>query len=359
MATYRVDSVNGVDTPGGDATHGYATTQYCLDDNTIGAAGDTIELETNGSHGVNGLSFATFGVPTNATPVTFVGTDNAGAVDFATKGAVTCTSAAMFASNLYDGINLVNLDISAGPTGAGAIIDLDNNIEIIHCKIDGFITINNDFLVLGCELFNDANTREVFQGDRGVFCSNFLRFASTTGADIGAQFGNGSHVVANIFVYNTTTANKCVTIREGSFMQNTVYGNVATTGDGVEVLATGDQVVIWGNLFQGMSGTGSVALDQVSGGTITLYANNSYNDNTTDFSQNGDVHVSSNNEAVGSALIAESGSATTFSNRHTFYAPQDVGAVYDGGGFDTNDNRDRGAINHECAAGGSTRGLFF
>ena len=213
-------------------------------------------------------------------------------------------------------------------SGDAVLVPSDSRARIINCEftdVEGWCVGMCDCTVDSC-FFTNSGTREIETACGAKTCVNSV--FSLSGAS------NGWYQQ-----------------RSGYCAHNTFFSN-GGTGTGVE-LEKGRNAV-HSNLFEGFSGTGGVGLKLAGYGyemRAVTYKNSAYNC-TTNFDLNDTgLHVLvEDNETLSGSPFAKSGSATDYSNRRTYFQPQDVGDVL-GGGVGGNS---RGAIQLISGSGSST-----
>jgi len=224
----------------------------------------------------------------------------------------------------------MNCKFSDWNIGSGNAVLKPNNsgARIVNCEftdIEGWGVGECSCTVDSC-YFSNSGTREIETACGSLVCLNSV--FSLSGA-----------------------SNGWVQERESYCVHNSFFSN-GGTGTGAE--AEKGRNEIHSNVFEGWSGTGGVGLKLRSYGyemRAVCYKNSAYNC-TTNFDLNDSgLHVLvEDNETLDASPFAKSGSATDYSNRRTYFEPQDVGDVL-GGGVGGNS---RGAIQLTSGSGSST-----
>ena len=223
----------------------------------------------------------------------------------------------------------INCKFSGWNVGSGDAVlkPRDPSARIVNCEftdIEGWCVGDCQCTVDSC-FFSNSGTREIETACGSQVCLNSV--FSLSGASNGWIHERAAYCVNNSFFSN------------------------GGTGTGAE--AEKGQNLISSNLFEGFSSTGGCGLrlkNWIYEMRPATFQNSAYNC-TTNFDLLGaGMHLLvEDNETLTGSPFAKSGSATDFSNRRTYFAPQDVGDVL-GGGFGGNS---RGAI-QLTSGGGST-----
>ena len=204
----------------------------------------------------------------------------------------------------------------------------DRTARILNCEftdIEGWCVGECLCTVDSC-FFSNSGTREIETACGSLVCLNSV--FSLSGASDGWVQERAAYCVNNSFFSNG--------------------------GSGTGAEAEKGQNYISSNLFEGFSGTGGVGLKLRSYGyemRPVCYKNSAYNCTTNfDLNDTGLHLLVEDNETLTGSPFAKTGSATAYSNRRTYFEPQDVGDVL-GGGVGGNS---RGAIQLTSGSGSST-----
>ena len=288
--TYKVNSINGVDTPGGDGTYGYQTIDYAIAD--------------VGAYPTGGAKFELVGTFTHTAPIDFgawasPSTSGDNARCFIGKGLLTDGDGDRPVINSSGGIfgavqssqALLNLELNNTSASVGAV-NIGSYCAIYNCKI-------TDTAHTGWSVSMNTNARcyanEIVSTlGSGIDCSSFSHIAynHVTAKFFGILVSNNWHLVANNHVVvSTTTAPNGYAIRGGLGdmvrVDRNVCVNTGTSEVGIDLYANqGHQAT--NNYIEGFVDYGIY-----SNGIIALAKNNISVSNGVDYS--GPVNLAQNN----------------------------------------------------------------
>ena len=232
----------------------------------------------------------------------------------------------------YGGVTAIywnNCKFSDWNVGSGnaVLAPGDYSARIVNCEfsdIDG-IAVGKCAVTVDSCFFSNSGTRELETACQSQYCINSV--FSLSGASNGWVQERSTYCAHNSFF--------------------------SSGGSGIGAYAEKGQNEIHSNVFAGFSGTGGVGLrlkNYAYDIKPATFLNSAYNCTTNfDLLRPGMHLLVEDNETLTGSPFAQSGSATDYSNRHTYFAPQDVGNVI-GGGVGGNS---RGAI-QLTSGGGST-----
>jgi hypothetical protein len=224
----------------------------------------------------------------------------------------------------------MNCKFSDWNVGSGNAVLSPNeySARIMNCEftdIDGDAVGKNSATVDSC-FFSNSGTREI-------------------------ETACQAKVLINSVFSLDGASNGWVQEREAYCAHNSFFSN-GGTGTGVE--CEKGRNTVHSCLFAGWSGTGGIGLKLRSYGyemRAVAYKNSAYNCTTNyDLNDTGLHLLIEDNETLTGSPFAQSGSATDYDNRRTYFSPQDVGNVL-GGGIGGNS---RGAIQLTSADSGSS-----
>lgn len=360
---YYVDPQNGNDSTGnGSSGNPWKSCQKALNTITRNATdGDQINVKAGAADVLSAsLSLATYGSPTFDAPLCFRGyttTKGDGG-----KGQID-GNAGNFTIITNAGTGIFWTDMELSNTGSAVVLIVVQYAAVQRCKVhnsssDGIKLGDGNNFVLDNEIFDI--------GGKGINCNggscwaelNFLYKSGTHAMTTGIADVSGSSVIQrNILTIDGTTNGIDPFVGSAAPYGGRISGNsILHTGSGIGInisdtaklnmsvldnlieVATGTGIkVLAGTRQQGMTGSNAVF---VSG------AGTAYNIDTTDL-----VFNAGDNETLSVTPFAKSG-ANTYANRFTYFAPVNTGNVR-GGAYPGSSNRDKGAVQHADAGGGS------
>ena len=304
---YKINSISGVDTVGGDATYGYETIQYALTDvGALGTPGTTFELIGTFTMTAE-VDLTGWSGGGNQIQLSFLGTGETVEGD---GGRPTINTSGGFLDNFtFNGVNFVGLIIDNTSTTVRTI-SVDQYSRICFCDIrSDYSAANYDVFLYGspatcycgmtdttlvcldswgirigansnqyghiahCDI--TANTTAALINTIGYFQNNVITLVGSGAAGQAMYFSSDNHgAIRNICYNNSTfTASRGIYSSSGSSDSHTMMQNYA------EGFTTG--------------------YDLNAGAALVGVCDNVSYNNTAD--GNGDVHGESNNEVYGSS----------------------------------------------------------
>jgi hypothetical protein len=340
ISDYYVDPSIAADSGAGTSGDPYGDLQYALNQITRNATdGDRINVKAGTDEILSAaLSLTTYGAPAFTAPLVFQGYTSSqgdggvGGIDL--NGNATITNAG-------SGICWYDMHLHNGPT-TGFILTLTQYGVLARCELNdanaGGVTQASAYgLIEGCN-FHDVggDAIDVSQQSIRVLFNYIKQGASrtmTAAIDVNNQ---GCSAIGNIISIDSTS-DGIVLDSSGAYAaiigSNSILSS-SGTGNGMELSSANNilAVSLTNNYIEGFSGAGGngiLASASSNGGGV--YGKNALYNNTTNFTFNGDSHLSlGDNEALGGSGIAKSGS-DTFANRFTYFAPVDTGNMQTGG----------------------------
>lgn len=278
----------------------YGDLQFALNSVTRDATnGDQFNVKAGTSEIMAaGLSFATYGTPTQAAPVIIRGYTSA-----ANDGGIGVVSgnasvACIAASGV---VSIILIDMRFTNCGAAAIVTTGNQLLVINCEID---TSTGSGLVAG-SASHFVNSYIHNTGSSGISCGSdsvitFCTFRNETNAFTQAITANAfSAIVFNIFDLDGASHGILIN-SDGVFSAfNSIYSN-GGTGTGIRNATTTHQnAIIMNNTIAGFSGVGGIGI-LAAGDNIDIVGYNLLYNNTTNVSITGDDNSNlGNNDTAG------------------------------------------------------------
>lgn len=352
MASYYVDPSINANSGSGTIGDPYGDLQYALDNITGSTAGNVINIKAGTAEVLTGtLDFTTYGTPSyNNNPVTFAGYTAAegdggiGEIDGDGLYAIINESTA-------EGVWF--RDLIMGNCGSNVVLTLDRFGGMYNCKIHG--TTGNGLAGWSDGGFVENCWFDDIGGYASTSANQFYNCLFTDGATntFGSRILSGpASVVRCCFNYSGSTTAVLQSARAIMVAQNSFYAT-GTTAIHVSLrsIRTG---VIRQNLFEGgdhalFYNVGEHLAGAVKNNSFFNIANGFYG-NTADLE---DIHTIGH-DSLGSSPFAKSGSISSFADRLTYFAPNDVGDVLTG-----EDNVVRGAVQPTSSGGGASSYSFF
>ena len=351
-ADYYVDPGSGSDVTGtGTSGNPWASLQHALDTISKGSHGDQINLKAGTADTLSAdLSLSTYGNPTYLAPLIIRGytssADDGGIGEIDLNGANNIA----FSGVSRSGVILKDLEIHGSTDTVGVSIPKWSTVDNVyfHDMSNTALGIYENTLVC-CSRFEDIGTygvqTEGADGEHGNIIGNY--FANGTKDFTAAIYcDNYSLTACRNIIYIDGTSDGIVVKFFGEVCHNSILSD-GGSGQGIRCDTSGESLRIWSNLIEGFSTSGGIGIDYNSADQQMVVNNSAYN-NLTDYGTAA-LHVSDDNESLGSSPFAKSGSAT-YANRFTYFSPNDVGNVR--GGAYGNTTLDRGAVQHEATGGG-------
>ena len=348
LPQYYVDPGSGNDTIGdglSDST-AWRSLQHALDTITPNSRGDQINLKAGTDHYLAGnLDFSTYNPQIRQKLIVrgYTTSPNDGGIG-------TIDGSGTHQINALNTVALIDLEIKNMSSSSDAISAVGNYSQLINCFIH---TIDSNAIgtVFGRAQIIDCR----FEDISGVASTSF------TGLARNCYFGNGSN-------YSFTTALK---LSAQGHLNNCIF-NLSGSSDAIDCINSGHATInctFFGggssgtaykndssdgrgsifaeNIVAGFSGSGGIGCNNLSDWGL-MFRQNSFFDNTTDIvdNSNGEEAYGEkfNNEILSSNPLAQAGT-NDFSNRLTYFAPQNVGDVLSG-------DFPRGAAPQGTAGGG-------
>ena len=322
LTAYYVDSDIGTDTGAGTTGDPYGNIQHALDTVTRDSTNGDI-FYGKGSETLGGIiNDTTYGTPTSTAPCVLAKWD----ADW-TLTAQDSTTGLLDSSMPYT--YFYDIIFNCNGRTNGQSFDPHTSCVVHKCvfhnsaynNANGMCDLNTTYV--DCHFYNAYYAGRGNSGSRILGC----HFEDIETSAIWTN-GGGGHYSNNTFDLSAHAGATAFEINSGSqtITNNSIYQS-AGTGTGIETGSGSESSVIANNLIEGFSGTGGVAFDIQSTGTL-LIANAAYN-NTTDFNKVGNLFLDLDNESLGASPFAKSG-AGTYANRGTYFAPQDTGNVLGG-----------------------------
>lgn len=331
----------------------YGDLQYAFDTATRDTSnGNYINVKAGTAEVLTGtLSFATWGSPTSDSPTiirgyTSVADDGGIGVIDGNNGDFTCAAF---------GLDYQLHNMRFYNTGTAEICTFSGRSLVIGCQFDTgatssvglFGALASSVTFIGCHLIG------VSTSIRGLVGSMTVEGCYFTGAfEKAIDFSTQSVGAVRRSIFSLTGASVGVYSRaRGHIVTNNSFLSAGGTGSGIELTSGSENGTYNSNIIEGFSGSGGCGVKVPAGGLLGAYFNNAfYNNATNESGVSTRLGMYADNEILSGSGFAKSGS-DTFSNRGTYFAPLNVGAVW-GGAFPSLTSLDKGAIQHTAAGGG-------
>jgi len=296
----KVNSIDGVDTVGGDGTYGYASFQYAIDDQAdLGATGTTIEVvgDFTLSAALDYTGWAT--APVEQTKRrTVIGV---GRLTVGDGLKPTITTSAQFDSSGHNGLSFINLDITTSHS-SGYLMNGSTGTHVQFCDVSGtntagVATTSTRGYFIGNTVDCPSASAGLISTTSGIVLGNSVRVGRA------ALYISTSGCISFNSVVVETAATDIAIKMNGDYGQcthNTVYAaNGCTSGISINAGALNDWTAAM-NYVEGFTN----GIDGVSTAYPgSVFGNIMYN-NTTDYDAVEAFAESNNTSASYSLLMA-------------------------------------------------------
>ena len=281
----------------------YGDLQHALDTMTRdGANGDRINIKAGTDEVLTAtLSLATYGTPTNSTPLHFQGYTTA-ADDGGIGGISGAATYSIFSSTSLDYISFVDMHLHN--SGSNKIVRVDDwclfeNVEFDNSTTDGLYlgTANH---VVNC-YFHNIGGFGVFDSGGHIWQCYFENGANDFSSAM--RLNGDGNAVANIINIDGATDGITIASFSNIVTNNTIYSS-AGTGQGI--VSNQNGAIIANNYVEGFSGVGGIGID-INGGVSDLLIGNRYYNNTSNLDDAGVWLIKTDNSAVGSSALTNPG----------------------------------------------------
>ena len=298
---YYVRPVNGANVAGQGTSHAtaYLTHQFASDDiggtHGQGADGDQINICDEGpSVAAAPWNLAGYGAPALGRPLIIRGyttVANDGGI-----GEIDCNGATMWASNAYDDIALIDLEIHS--PGNNNCIDLDNDISIIHCYVHPGVSAPNAKYAITADLsclishcyipaFGTNSINIYFSGAHYAIVEN--NYVITDNIAI-QESGFSPNIRGNV-IYCTGNSTGIISTNNYCYVtRNAVFAQVGNTGAGISGGGGSGQLVsITNNIVANFSGVGGAGIDFLATLQGSIVGNNAFYNCTNNYATVDDI----------------------------------------------------------------------
>ena len=339
MMEYYVDPSGGNDTTGnGTSGTPWKTVQKALDSITKNTTdGDRINVKDTADDVLTAeldfTSIGNYGLTYGLLIQGYTATAGDGGIGGISGGG---TTSIISTDRSYIGFK----DMHLHNTGANTILNISrgvlNNCEFNNSNSATDAVQTDESSVSNCH-FHDLAAVGVSVG-RGVVAGCYFEAGATYEMDTCIELGTSGGADRNMFsIDGATDAIYSLSAGWAFVTGNSILCN-GGTGAGIRLENNVYVANVADNLVEGFSGAGGIGITKTSR-DMSQYSNNSVYNCTTALVSDDFGIIAYGNETLGASPFTKSG-ADTRANRHTYFAPADVGSVLGGSTI----GLDRGAV---------------
>ena len=275
----------------------YGDIQFALDSITRDTTdGDRLSIKSGTDEILAAaLDLTTYGTPVEDAPLQFRGYTTA--LEDGGTGGINGNSFTIISPATLN--HIIFVDMHLHNSGANDVINLNDFCAFVNCEVDNGakgISIDNNGVIVNCYVHN-CSSRGIEVGT----CAVMFNYLTNGASDFTEAIrSNGAKCYFNVIDISGASIG-IAAISAGPqpiTAYNSIY-SVSGTGTGIREVSDNRGLNI-SNIIEGFSGIGGIGISAESSSNLTIYGFNSFFNNTTNLSKNGDIVVdlSANDQAL-------------------------------------------------------------